>query len=384
MDDNIQDHGRPTSENRRAYDPSQDVAKKDMRHSVLSVFQMIENGRKVVFNKSGCHIMDMKDQNDRVSLASECKEELTLELWHKRLMHVNAYTIAKMAKNQSNGVAERMNRTLLDLVRSTISGSGLPKASWAELTYTAAYVRNRVLNNHNGESTPYELGRGYRVWIPEMKKVVESRDCVFKESNVSRNDSNREVLPSVEHYSYGTQREIEENPVSLLDQEDVIPTEEDSHNEDTVKPSPTRSHPMILRNQRNAENSIELLSTEEIGGEGFDDFGEHDIEELLVDEALNDDDILESMVDTTKDFETVDSELEDVTPLDEKLLREGLQLSGKLEIFFIQNDNDVERALKFQRDLKFCMSGYRELYKELVKPSQRLITDYLVKEKKNH
>ncbi|UYV65545.1 hypothetical protein LAZ67_3004659 [Cordylochernes scorpioides] len=119
------------------------------------------------------------------------------------------------------------------------------------------------------------------------------------------------------------------------------------------------------------------------GGEGFDDFGEHDIEELLVDEALNDDDILESMVDTTKEFETVDSEL-DVTPLDEKLLREGLQLSGKLEIFFIQNDNDVERALKFQRDLKFCMSGYRELYKELVKPSQRLITDYLVKEKKNH
>ncbi|UYV64482.1 hypothetical protein LAZ67_3000918, partial [Cordylochernes scorpioides] len=119
------------------------------------------------------------------------------------------------------------------------------------------------------------------------------------------------------------------------------------------------------------------------GGEGFDDFCEHDIEELLVDEALNDDDILESMVDTTKDFETVDSELEDVTPLDEKLLREGLQLSGKLEIFFIQNDNDVERALKFQRDLKFCMSGYRELYKELVKPSQRLITNYLVKEKKS-
>ncbi|UYV82515.1 hypothetical protein LAZ67_21002634 [Cordylochernes scorpioides] len=410
--------------------------------------------RKVVFNRSGCQIMDIKgklliegkklgrlhyvqntpsspiDQNDRVSLASECKEELTLELWHNRL-----YTIAKMVKNQSvrgldcslakpekcedclisksyrlpflqhshkeekeimpldlggakyvltiidestrntsviflknkggtlgkvkewiqecekqtsrklkrirtdnglefcskewdtfctsvgivhehtmtytpqqNGVAERMNRTLLDLVRSTISGSGLPKASWVELTYTAAYVRNRVLNNHNGESTPYELwtgnkpslkhiraigcqvfvhiprqvrkfklerravkgnlagyalrGRGYRVWIPEVNKVVESRDCVFKESDVSRNDSNREVLPSVENYSYGTQREIEEYLVSLLDQEDVIPTEEDSHNEDTVKPSPTRSHPMILRNQRNTQNSIDILSTE--------------------------------------------------------------------------------------------------------------------------
>ncbi|UYV72683.1 hypothetical protein LAZ67_10000293 [Cordylochernes scorpioides] len=140
--------------------------------------------------------------------------------------------------------------------------------------------------------------------------------------------------------------------------------------------------------KKNESNRTTIVTSDiisiakEIGGEGFDDFGEHDIEELLVDEALNDDDILESMVDTTKDFETVDSELEDVTPLDEKLLREGLQLSGKLENFFIQNDNDVERALKFQRDLKFCMSGYRELYKELVKPSQRLITDYLVKEKK--
>ncbi|GFU60427.1 hypothetical protein TNCV_1578811 [Trichonephila clavipes] len=53
----------------------------------------------------------------------------------------------------------------------------------------------------------------------------------------------------------------------------------------------------------------EIISiAKEIGGEGFDDFGEHDIEELLVDEALNDDDILESMVDITKDLETVDSE----------------------------------------------------------------------------
>ncbi|GFX89143.1 tigger transposable element-derived protein 1 [Trichonephila clavipes] len=103
-------------------------------------------------------------------------------------------------------------------------------------------------------------------------------------------------------------------------------------------------------NEMGLEFKILLILDNAPGGEGFDDFGEHDIEELLVDEALNDDDILESMVDITKDLETVDSEPEeDVTPLDEKLLREGLQLS--------------------------------ELYKELV-PSQSLITDYLVKEKK--
>ncbi|GFY17568.1 tigger transposable element-derived protein 1 [Trichonephila clavipes] len=87
----------------------------------------------------------------------------------------------------------------------------------------------------------------------------------------------------------------------------------------------------------------EIISiAKEIGGEGFDDFGEHDIEELLVDEALNDDDILESMVDITKDLETVDSEPEeDVTPLDEKLLREGLQLSVPEEALPCRSDDVI-------------------------------------------
>ncbi|GFU26856.1 uncharacterized protein TNCV_4541131 [Trichonephila clavipes] len=89
------------------------------------------------------------------------------------------------------------------------------------------------------------------------------------------------------------------------------------------------------------------------------------------------------MVDITKDLETVDSEPEeDVTPLDENYFGKAFNFPVNWQIFFIQNDNDVERALKFQRDLKFCMSGYRELYKELV-PSQSFITDYLVKEKKS-
>ncbi|GFS88455.1 hypothetical protein TNCV_1461001 [Trichonephila clavipes] len=58
------------------------------------------------------------------------------------------------------------------------------------------------------------------------------------------------------------------------------------------------------------------------------------------------------MVDITKDLETVDSEPEeDVTPLDENYW-EGLNFPGKLAKFFYSNDNDVERALKFQRDLE--------------------------------
>ncbi|KFD69463.1 hypothetical protein M514_18340 [Trichuris suis] len=117
-----------------------------------------------------------------------------------------------------------MNRTLLDLVRSAMSGCALPRAAWAELTGTAAYVRNRATNKHNQNKTPYELwfnrkpsvrhlracgcdvyvhvlsqkrnpkldlraregllvgyalkGKGWRIWVLE---VLESRDCVFVE-----------------------------------------------------------------------------------------------------------------------------------------------------------------------------------------------------------
>ncbi|GFX44473.1 hypothetical protein TNCV_4712991 [Trichonephila clavipes] len=88
----------------------------------------------------------------------------------------------------------------------------------------------------------------------------------------------------------------------------------------------------------------EIISiAKEIGGEGFDDFGEHDIEELLVDEALNDDDILESMVDITKDLETVDSEPEeDVTPLDENYFGKAFNFPSLITDYLVKEKKITE------------------------------------------
>ncbi|KAL0433573.1 UNVERIFIED_CONTAM: Retrovirus-related Pol polyprotein from transposon TNT 1-94 [Sesamum latifolium] len=43
-----------------------------------------------------------------------------------------------------NGVAERRNRTLLDMVRSMMASSKLPKSLWIEALKTAVYILNRV------------------------------------------------------------------------------------------------------------------------------------------------------------------------------------------------------------------------------------------------
>nr|CAN63839.1 hypothetical protein VITISV_041358 [Vitis vinifera] len=45
---------------------------------------------------------------------------------------------------QQNGVAERRNRTLLDMVRCMLSNSSLPEFLWGEALRTAAYILNQV------------------------------------------------------------------------------------------------------------------------------------------------------------------------------------------------------------------------------------------------
>ena len=45
---------------------------------------------------------------------------------------------------QQNGVAERRNQTLLDMIRSMMSFSGLPISFWGYALDTAMYILNPV------------------------------------------------------------------------------------------------------------------------------------------------------------------------------------------------------------------------------------------------
>jgi len=56
---------------------------------------------------------------------------------------------------QSNGIAERKNRTLTDLVNAMLETAGLSKEWWGEAILTACHVLNRVPTK-NKEITPFE------------------------------------------------------------------------------------------------------------------------------------------------------------------------------------------------------------------------------------
>lgn len=67
---------------------------------------------------------------------------------------------------QQNGVAERINRTILEKVRCMLIDSGVAKEFWAEAVMTAAYIINRVPCKGSGDKSPEEIWSGQK---PNMK-----------------------------------------------------------------------------------------------------------------------------------------------------------------------------------------------------------------------
>ncbi|KAM0055964.1 putative RNA-directed DNA polymerase [Helianthus debilis subsp. tardiflorus] len=96
---------------------------------------------------------------------------------------------------QQNGVSERKNRTLKEMVNSMLSYSGLSEGFWGEAMLTACYLLNRVPNKKS-KVTPYELWykkapnlSHLRVWgcravvkltEPKLRNIGERGiDCIF-------------------------------------------------------------------------------------------------------------------------------------------------------------------------------------------------------------
>ena len=61
--------------------------------------------------------------------------------------------------SDQNGVAERRNRTLMDMVRSMRSNTKLPQFLWTETLKTAVYILNRVPTKAVSK-TPFESFKG--------------------------------------------------------------------------------------------------------------------------------------------------------------------------------------------------------------------------------
>ena len=69
-----------------------------------------------------------------------------------------------------NGVAERMNWTLGELVQAMLTASKLPQFLWEPAVTHAAYIRNRSYTSARPEKTPYEAWYGKKPSVTHLRE----------------------------------------------------------------------------------------------------------------------------------------------------------------------------------------------------------------------
>ncbi|KAJ9548657.1 hypothetical protein OSB04_021200 [Centaurea solstitialis] len=139
---------------------------------------------------------------------------------------------------QMNGVSERRNRTLLDMVRTMMCHSSLPVSFWGHALETAAHILNRAPTK-SVEKTPYELWKeklkpksdkcffvgypkttvGYYFYNPEENKVFVARNGKFLE----------EKFLSLEN----TRKNVD---LQIVDEENTTPVVEPEIQHNNVEP----------------------------------------------------------------------------------------------------------------------------------------------------
>lgn len=202
--------------------------------------EIFENFKVMVENQMGCRIREFQP---RSSIIVENKSGNTIKILRTdngseyvnrdlenflkksgiRFQTTNSYT------PQQNGLAERMNRTIVEKARCMIFDANLAKSFWAEAVNTAVYVINRSPTKGLNGKTPEEIWsgkapdlrhikvfgcramvhipkpkrkkwdpksqefifvgycqdtKGYRLIHPTTKKLTTSRDVVFLENQV--------------------------------------------------------------------------------------------------------------------------------------------------------------------------------------------------------
>ncbi|GJW90282.1 retrotransposon protein, putative, ty1-copia subclass [Tanacetum coccineum] len=118
---------------------------------------------------------------------------------------------------QHNGVSERRNRTLLDMVRSTMSQTTFPKSFWDYALETAAHILNMVPTK-KVEKTPYKN----KVLIARNAKFLEN-SLITQEASGSLEDLEI-IQEEYTHPSIDTSLNHEEDDLEIDEpQSDIIP-----------------------------------------------------------------------------------------------------------------------------------------------------------------
>ena len=185
---------------------------------------------------------------------------------------------------EQNGVSERMNRTLVEMTRTMLNESQLPKKFWAEALSTSAYIRNRVPTKSLNGKTPFEilfgkkpdiynfkifgceayahipkderrkldskslkcvfLGygnniKGYRLFDLNRERIIFSRDVIFNEMKFNFESKNNELEKFIK-VGNESDNELSNESDNELGNQPIVPSVLPPNNDTVVKSRPKR------------------------------------------------------------------------------------------------------------------------------------------------
>ncbi|XP_058192064.1 uncharacterized protein LOC131309447 [Rhododendron vialii] len=229
------------------------LSSKDMRKS--EVFDKFKEFKTLV-EKQSAHYIKMLRSDHGGEYTSDAFENFCKE-------HGIKHQLTPSYTPQLNGVAERKNRTILDMARSMLKEKRLPREFWAEAVACVVYLLNRCPTksvrfktleeawnsfkpsvshlrvygciayakipearrtrlNDKGEKGIF-LGygnriMGYKLYIPLTKKVFMSRDVIFEEEKMrdwKEKEATNEVELVLEEEEMEVPNEVKREPQSL-------------------------------------------------------------------------------------------------------------------------------------------------------------------------
>ena len=235
------------------------------KDEVLKVFL---TWKKMIETQTGRKIKRLRTDN-----GGEYKSDPFLKVCEDEGI-IRHFTIREIP--QQNGVAERMNRTLVEKIRCMLSNAGLGKQFWGEAVTYARHLVNRLPSTALDGKTPLEkwsgkpatdydslhvfgstayyhvkeskldprakkalfMGitsgvKGYRLWCLETKKIIHSRDVTFDESTMLKNvTTESEKLVDETPKQVEFDRRIVIPAVNEETDEDIPMVEEESNEEE--------------------------------------------------------------------------------------------------------------------------------------------------------
>ena len=185
------------------------------------VFEKFKEFEALVTNDIGSTIGVLRSDNGGEYITGEFESYLKLKGIHHEL------TVPHTP--EQNGVAERMNRTLMESARSMLAHAGLPHCYWAEAVSTAAYLKNRTATTaFEKVATPYERWYGRKPNISNLRVFGCMAYAHIPDSQRTKLDKKAEKMRFV-GYSIQSKgyRLLDEKTRNVLVRRDVVFNETD-------------------------------------------------------------------------------------------------------------------------------------------------------------